>query len=147
MEKKQLNKHLKVEQDIYVNSSPPGVWFALTNPLIIKKYLFGTDTETTWEPGTSVVFSGEWEGQTYRDHGTVLENKENEVLSYSYWSAFSGLEDQPENYSVIRFELSPEGAGTRLKIIQKGYASEENRDHSVGTWAETLEQLRKVTEE
>ncbi|MCB0821037.1 MAG: SRPBCC domain-containing protein, partial [Bacteroidetes bacterium] len=41
------------------------VWQALINPDLVKKYFFGTILETSWLPGTPIIFRGEWEGQSY----------------------------------------------------------------------------------
>ncbi len=35
----------------------------------------------------------------------MRENEQNKILSYSYWSGFSGLEDKPENYSLVTYTL------------------------------------------
>jgi uncharacterized protein YndB with AHSA1/START domain len=35
-----------------VNAPISTVWDALTNPVTVKKWFFGTDLKTTWEVGT-----------------------------------------------------------------------------------------------
>src|SRR5450631_2104823 len=100
-----MNHDLIVVKGILINAPKEKVWNALTNPEIIKEYLFGTETITDWNVGSDVIFQGEYNGIKYRDKGVVQNNVLNEVLSYRYWSAFSGEEDKPENYSLVTYTL------------------------------------------
>ena len=92
-----MNHNLIVSKSVDINAEPSTVWNALTNPDIIKEYLFGTETITDWKVGSEIIFQGEYKGHKYKDRGVVRENSLNKLLSYSYWSGFSGLEDKPEN--------------------------------------------------
>jgi len=50
-------KHdLVVSESIDINAEPSKVWDALTDPAIIKKYLFGTETITDWMVGSEIIF-------------------------------------------------------------------------------------------
>src|ERR1044072_2332765 len=91
---------------VVINATKKEVWDALTKPEIIKQYLFGTDTKTDWKPGNPITFSGEWEGKSYQDKGTVLDIIPSKMVKYDYWSSMSGMEDNPENYMVITYKLS-----------------------------------------
>lgn len=123
------------------------VWDALVNPEIIKQYLFGTDTHTTWKPGSPVTFEGEWEGKKYQDKGTVLEVKPNELLKYSYWSSMGKLEDRPENYMDITFTLTKDDSDhTMLTLLQENIHSEEAKAHSINNWQMVLGQMKRLLE-
>lgn len=74
-------------------------------PEKIKVYLFGTETITDWKIGSPIIFQGEYDGHKYKDKGNVLENVKNETLKYDYWSKFSGLEDKPDNYSIVTYHI------------------------------------------
>ena len=100
-----MNKNLRVSKSIAINSNAGEVWDALTNPEKIKVYLFGTETITDWKVGSPIVFQGEYDDHKYKDKGNVLENKPNKFLKYDHWSAFTSLEDRPENYSIITYEI------------------------------------------
>src|SRR5688572_28991914 len=127
-----MNLTAKASVDIQAPASE--VWKALTTPDMIKKYLFGTNTKTDWNPGSPISFTGEWEGQTYEDKGKILTNEKEKKLSYTYWSSFSSLPDLPENYAVVTFELRPQGNKTRLTVTQDHCTSEESRQHSEQNW-------------
>ena len=142
-----MRQDLIVSQSIEINAPISKVWDALTNPEIIKEYLFGTETVTDWKVGNEVIFQGDYEGQQYRDKGVVQENVLNELLSYSYWSGFSGLEDKPENYSTVTYRLkSVDDDKTELTWTQKGYANEQVHEHSQSGMQEFLEGIKKIIE-
>lgn len=141
-----MNKELEVTQSIEINADKSEIWDALTNPEKIKTYLFGTETVTDWKMGSEIIFQGEYQGKQYRDKGTIIEIKTNELLKYSYWSGFSGLEDKPENYSLVTYKLESEDGKTVLTVIQKGFAGEEAKQHSESGWTNVLQQIKQMTE-
>ena len=142
-----MRQDLILSKSIIVNASPGQVWNVLTNPDLIKEYLFGTETVTNWEKGSEIVFQGEFNGQKYKDHGTILENISHERLLYSYWSVFSGLEDKPGNYSTIRYELTKKGNGeTKFTWTQQGYSTEENYNHSLSGIDHLLSEIKRIAE-
>lgn len=142
-----MRNDLIVSQSIDIKVSPAKVWEVLTTPDLIKEYLFGTETVTDWEVGSEIIFQGEYEEQTYRDKGVILENVPNKLLSYSYWSGFSGLEDKPENYSTITYTLKPEEDDqTEFSWTQQGYATEEGYTHSVNGMGALLKQVKQIAE-
>ena len=120
-----MNHKLKVKKTVEITASLMEVWEALTDRETIKKYFFGTEAISDWKEGSTLVFRGEWEGKSYEDKGTILEAIPGELLSYSYWSGFSGLEDTSENYSKVSYTLEQTVDGTLLNLEQKGFADEE----------------------
>jgi hypothetical protein len=118
----------------------------LTNSNIIKEYLFGIETITDWKVGSEIIFQGEYEGHKYKDRGVIHENSLNKLLGYSYWSGFSGLEDKPENYSLVTYALTKSNNITKLTWTHKGYASEEGHKHSERTMYEFLVNIKKIVE-
>ncbi|MFD2936487.1 SRPBCC family protein [Spirosoma flavum] len=142
-----MRQDLIVSKSIDVNANLSTVWQALTTPEIIKEYLFGTETVTDWQVGSPIIFQGEYEGHIYQDKGVILENILNEQLTYSYWSGFSGVEDKPENQSIITYTLTKIGDNqTRFTWTQKGYATEEVYHHSKDGMDEFLEQIKGIME-
>ncbi|MEO8414560.1 MAG: SRPBCC domain-containing protein [Ginsengibacter sp.] len=145
-----MRQDLVVAESVDIYKSAENVWNALTDPEIIKKYLFGTETTTDWQVGSEIIFQGFY-GQnnehSYRDKGVILENIPNKKLSYSYWSGFSGLEDKPENYSIVSYGLdSIENEKTTFTWKQQGYATEENYLDSQTGMQKFLEQLKEIIE-
>ena len=142
-----MNNNLIVSESIDINASLAKVWNALTNPEIIKEYLFGTETITDWKVGSEIIFQGVYGEKlehSYRDRGVILENVLNEKISYSYWSGFTGLEDKPENYSVVTYTLEKiSDSKTKFTWTQKGFANEDGFNHSKSGMTAFLEKIKE----
>ncbi|MFG2569909.1 SRPBCC domain-containing protein [Streptomyces sp. NPDC048567] len=76
-------------------------------------------------------------------------------LAYRWTSAFPGEELREDNSTLVEFTLTPEGEGTRLRVVESGFAalaaSEELRsrnlkDHA-GGWPLELDALKSRAEE
>ena len=122
------------------------VWDGLTNPDIIKQYMFGVDADCDWREGSPLVLRGVWEGKPFEDKGTVLRVEEGRLLEYTHFSPLSGVEDLPENYHTITVELEEDGGRTVVSLAQDNNATEEERDHSASMWATMLATLKDVLE-
>ncbi len=121
------------------------VWNALINPELVKQYFFGSDQKSDWQIGSPIEWTGEYDGQSYLDKGIVLEFVPHQKLSYSYLSSWSGLEDQPENYLVVTYEVREVDGGTLLTITQSNY-DEEKASHSSENWGVVIDGLKKIVE-
>ncbi len=122
------------------------VWAALTEPVEVKKWFFGTNLVTDWRPGSPIFFRGEWEGKAYEDRGTVKSFDPPRSLSYDYWSAFSGTEDRPEHRQLIHIELAERAGSVEVKITQSNAGTQDQADHSASNWATVLDGLKKLLE-
>jgi len=141
-----IDKTLKVEKVVIIQADSEKVWHALTDKETIKKYFFGTEAISDWQAGSSLIFQGEWEGKTYQDKGTILASEPGKLLQYNYWSGFSGLEDVPENYSLVTYRLKSDADQTTLTLTQEGFANEEGKVHGEGGWTMVLDNLKKLLE-
>ena len=141
-----MNKNLCVEKKILIEADPMEVWKALTDPESIKKYFFGTEARSDWKEGSALVFRNQGGGKTYEDKGTILKSDPGVCLEYSYWSAYSGLEDIPDNYSTVTYVLEKENSGTILSLRQQGFANEDSHAHADGGWDMVFQGLKKLLE-
>jgi len=139
------NKYV-AKATITINAPASRVWDALTQPDLIKQYLFGTEVTTDWRVGSPITYQGTWEGKAYKDKGKVLQVEPGKLLVSTFWSSLSGLPDVPENYQTVRYELSAEGSGTRLTIIQDNNATQEEANHSAQNWKFVLDGIKKILE-
>lgn len=143
-----MDKNLIASSNINIQSTPEKVWDVLTNPVKIKEYLFGTEVITDWKIGSSIIFQGEYDGQQYKDKGNVIENKKNELLKYDYWSGFSGLEDNPENYSLVTYKIENlDDNSVNFTWHQQGFSSEEGKCHTEEGLKAMLEKIKEIAEE
>lgn len=141
-----MDKTWAVEATIEINAAPAAVWDAIVDPEKVKQYFFGTNIASDWQPGSAITFSGEFQGQQYVDKGIIKAIIPEMLLQYDYWSGFSGLEDKPENYSLVTYTLEATGTGTRLTIGQQGFPNEDAKKHGEGGWAQVLQGLKQVVE-
>src|SRR4051812_6972607 len=88
-----------------INAPAGKVWEALTNPAIIKQYMFGTEVVSDFKVGSKIVWKGEWEGKKYEDKGEIREFHPGELLQYSHYSPLAGEKDAPENYHIVTITL------------------------------------------
>ncbi len=140
-------KKLSAKVNIRINAPVSKVWEGLTKPEMIKQYLHGTEAISDWRVGSSLVFKGTWKGKSYSDKGVILKMEKEKLFQYSWLSSMSGLEDRPENYSIITYNLRPVDGGTELSLTQENVANEEARKNSEKNWSDVLNVLKDLLEE
>jgi len=92
---------------------PDRVWRALTQPHLLEEWLMKNDFQPL--VGHRFDFRGDWGSVACR----VLEAEANKTLSYT-WKAM-GLE------SVVKWTLTPSGAGTHLRMEQSGFRPDQEQ--------------------
>jgi uncharacterized protein YndB with AHSA1/START domain len=122
------------------------VWKALTDPDLIRQFMFGTEVVTTWEPGTPIHYRGTWEGKPYEDKGTILEVEPGKRMRSTHFSPLSGQPDVPENYHTLTYTLAEEGGRTTVTLTQDNNPDQAAVAHSEGMWQPMLESLRELVE-
>jgi uncharacterized protein YndB with AHSA1/START domain len=117
-----------VVEDV-VPQPPEKVWKALTTAKLIGQWLMPNDFEPV--VGKRFTFKtrpiGDWDGVV---HCEVLEIVLHRRLVYS-WKGGSDSNDSSSNYgskldSVVTWTLQPEGLGTRLRLVHRGFRSPQN---------------------
>lgn len=141
-----MNQEFMSRATTTINAPISKVWEALTNPSLIKQYLYGTEVTSDWKVGSPITYKGEWQGKAYEDKGKILQMEPERLLVSTFWSSLAGLPDVPENYKTVRYELSPENGGTRITLTQDNNASQEEADHSQKNWNTVLDELKKLLE-
>lgn len=139
-----MDKTLVAEGHIECSKSKEKLWDALINPEKIALYLYGTETITTWEEGSDIVFQGVYEGHHYKDKGKVVRFEENKRLTYLYWSQFSGTEDKLENYGEVDLSIQENGNTRILKWKQTGFSSPKNCEHTQQGLAAMLKHICEI---
>ena len=127
----------RIEREIVIAAAPERVW-----PLVAEPGFWATDDENTH--GT-VATEGESLVVRHSRHGDFPVRVEKvdppKYLAYRWMSAFPGESLRAANSTLVEFTLTPEGDGTRLRVVESGFAalptSDENRqnvidDHTAG---------------
>ena len=123
------------------------VWLALTSPGLVKQWQYGSDLLTTWEVGTPIVFRNEWNGQVFEQKGTVLEYSPESRLKYSLFFPRPDLQDIPEHYFFMTYELAESDGTTSLLVRQEDPRPSEPGESSGGDGGpDVLSLLKELVE-
>jgi uncharacterized protein YndB with AHSA1/START domain len=106
-----------------LNAPIEKVWSAITDKEQMKQWYFDL-AEFKPEVGFEFQFEGGSEEKTYLHLCKITEVVAGKKLAYSW--RYEGY----EGYSVVTFELFPEGSATRIKLTHEGLESfpQNNRD-------------------
>jgi uncharacterized protein YndB with AHSA1/START domain len=143
-----------IEREITIAAPMERVWAVLTEPAHVGEWFGqGKPTDIDLRPGGVMVL----------DHGeygtfptTIVTVDPPRTFSYRWASAYPGEEATEDNSTLVEFTLANDGDGTRLRMVETGFAtltipatrlSTAGYDsHSAG-WTEVLEKLRRYTEQ
>ncbi|WP_243859676.1 SRPBCC domain-containing protein [Amycolatopsis arida] len=140
----------RIEREIVISAPPERVWAALTAP----EFWLDEADPTGFELVEGALIVGE-----HRGHESVPQRIEKiepgRYLAYRWANRFPSAEPGDGNSTLVEFTLIPEGAGTRLRMVESGFAAlpgsaEERRqaaEDNIGGWDAVLGELRKSVEE
>lgn len=132
---------------IEIEADADTVWSALTDPKQVAEYFFGSEVKSTWEPGSPITWSGEWQGKPYEDKGVVVAADRPKHLVVTHYSPLSGAPDQPENYHRLTYDLTEVDGGTRVDFVQDNNPTKDAAAHSADNWQAMLQGLKKTVEQ
>jgi uncharacterized protein YndB with AHSA1/START domain len=138
--------HFTATKSIVIAAPAERVWEALTDPVQVKQYMWGSDVVSDWKQGSPLIYRGIWEGKPFEDKGTILEINPPHLLRTNYFSPLRGKPDVPENYAEVTYALSAEGGGTKLTVTQGNIPDEAGKAQSEGNWGTVLDAIKKLIE-
>jgi uncharacterized protein YndB with AHSA1/START domain len=139
-------QHLIAKCETIINAPIDKVWEALITPEQIKEYMFGANVKSEWNEGSSITWSGDWQGTHYEDKGTILQLIPYTRLQYTHYSPMGGQPDLPENYHLVTVDLTDKDRQTIITLTQGNNRSEEEVVHSRENWDMMLEKMKQVVE-
>lgn len=143
-----------ITNTITINARPAKVWDALTNPEQTKKYMFGCETVSDWQPGSPLLWRMEHEGgELIAVKGQVVDIQPGEFLAYTVFDPNSTIPDIPENYLTVTYQLATENGHTILTVTQGDYNTvadgerryQESYNNGEG-WNPILVEIKKLLE-
>ena len=145
---------LFIKNGILINASPQKIWDALINPEKTKIYMFGCETVSDWKVGSQLLWKGNYEGkEMVFVKGDIFEIDDFKKLVYTVFDPNSTMEDIPQNYLTVSYELSVEDNQTLFSVTQGDYnkvAEGEKRykdSYNNGEgWNPILIQIKKLVE-
>lgn len=143
------NNEFLFSKTVTIGAPASVVWDVLTVPELMQQWMSETpiDIITSWEPGTPFLIRGRHYKMRFENRGTVLQFVPHELLEYSHLSSISRLKDAPENYTILRFRLSPSGDKTVLTLSMRNFPTEVIYRHLAFYWNVTLEKIKQQAAE
>jgi len=129
-----------------IHATPQRVWAALTDPAQVAAYMGGSRVETTWEVGSPITWTGEYDGHAYQDKGEVLVYDEPHVLSVTHYSPLMGQDDEPANYHTVVYTLTADGHLTRISLTQDNCSDQRQAEQFSRNWQQMLDQIKTHVE-
>ena len=132
----------RIERTVEIAHPPAKVWAALTTAEGLGTW-FGNEATIDLRPGGAGQMTWTDEGFTARMR---VERVEEPTVFGFTWGIF-GLPDEDPRRTYVEFTLEPAGAGTRLTVVESGFAQlpeEAHRkayDGNTEGWAKELGEL------
>ena len=145
---------LVVKNTITIQAPASKVWDALTNPEQTKKYMFGCEALSDWQPGSPLIWKGTFNGvEMVAVKGDVVSIEPGKSLVYTVIDPNNPkIPDLPENYLTITCLLTEQYGQTILDVSQGDYSTvaegESRYKHTVdgGGWDPILTQIKTLCE-
>lgn len=131
----------RIERVVEIAHSPAKVWAAITTAEGLGTW-FGNDAEIDLRPGGTARLT--WTGGHAAD--LRIERVE-EPTAFAYTWHIEGLPDDDPRRTYVEFTLEPVGAGTRLTVVESGFAQapedvrRKSFDGNTQGWAAELGEL------
>jgi len=131
---------------VFIKATPEQVWDAITKPEFTTRYFYGSELESSFEPGARYV---QWAPERERVwvEGEVLESQPPRRLVHTWLSLFDddSAQEQP---SRVSWDIEPqEGGVTKLTVVHDLLEGAPKTAESVsGGWSYVLSGLKTLLE-
>ena len=141
-------KTLVARVSLTINAPTARVWDALIDPDKIKQYILASDVVSQWREGSSIVWKSEFNGKPFEIKGTILRLEPQRLLEFDQSRPIFRVSQtlRPSDYHRVTIELSDQGKGTHLSLIDQGNATERELAHSQGGWQLALGNMKALLE-
>lgn len=138
----------QIEKSVTINALPSEVWHSLTTPELMKKWMSDLNIEiiTDWTVGGPIIIQGESYNMGFKNEGTVLQFKPQQILEYTHLSSLSRLGDRPESYTTVTFCLTPNEGQTVLDLVLNNFPTDAIYRHFDHYWSVTIQLLKQSVE-
>jgi uncharacterized protein YndB with AHSA1/START domain len=131
----------RIERTIEIVQPPAKVWAALTTAEGLGTW-FGNQATIDLRPGGSAEMT--W---TSGDKANMRIERVEEPTVFGFTWQINGLPEDDPRRTYVEFTLEPAGAGTRLTVVESGFAQLPEDAHrkayegNTGGWASELGEL------
>jgi uncharacterized protein YndB with AHSA1/START domain len=131
----------KIERTMEISQPPARVWAALTTAEGLSSW-FGDKATIDLRPGGTVSMS--WSSG---DEANMTIERVEEPKVFSFTWGLNGLAADDPRRTYVEFTLEPTGSGTRLTVVESGFAQVSGDAHAkayggnVDGWTHELGEL------
>ncbi len=142
----------QIERETVIHAPVERVWSLITEAEHLGRWFGDAGAEVDLRPGGAMVLR--WSDSVSRGRVVAVEPQ----TRFSYrWAPFTdpaGEEPAEGNSTLVEFTLQPEGDGTRLRVVESGFAtlatSDDQRARNVESnttgWRLETDELRQYAE-
>lgn len=147
---KSKNEIMIIEKEVQFDATKEKVWNLLTNPAITKEYMFGCEVISDWKVGDSIIWKGQTEDgkEIIYVKGSIIEVKQGRKVTFTMFDPNMQLDDIPENYLNLTYELKEKGSITILKLTQGNFASvddgKKRYEESLKGWEMVIPIMKQI---
>jgi uncharacterized protein YndB with AHSA1/START domain len=132
----------QVTRTLHIDAAPPAVWAALTRDDLIARW-FG---QTASLPDLRVGGRGTFGFDGYGEFAVRIEEYDQPTTFAFTWTNQAGEALRPDNSTLVRFTLTPDGDTTVLTVVESGFdrLGDDARaamDANRGGWTSELDEL------
>ncbi len=132
---------------ITISASAKTVWKVLTESIYTKQYMFNCSVECSWILGAPIVWQGNFNGYEAYQKGEIISIEPFKQVTYSTFDPNFGLEDIPENYIHVSYELTETSGTTTLTISNETFDNNSERmAHILQGWNMVCQGIKSVAE-
>ena len=142
-----------IERETVINAPVERVWELITQAEHLGRWFGDAGAEIDLRPGGAIALRWSEHGTT---RGRVVAVEPHTRFSYR-WAPFkdpSGDEPGEGNSTLVEFTLQPEGDGTRLRVVESGFATlatsdaqrARNLERNTTGWRIETDELREYAE-
>ncbi|WP_205512023.1 SRPBCC family protein [Longitalea arenae] len=140
----------QIEKTVTINAPAAIVWTTITEPQLMKLWMgdasMQLEIQTSWVVNSPVIITG-FHHLHFENKGMVLQFEPGKRLQYTHLSSLSRLPDQPENYSILTFDLIAANDLTTLTLTITNFPTETIYRHLAFYWQTTIVMIKKFIEE
>lgn len=142
-------KFIPSTRSFFFRASAERVWDCVTKPELIKEWMMGMEIECDNKLGSTYRSKFMWEETECWEKGMVIQSEYGKIAQIDFITSWEKLEDKPENYQRMRYEIAPKDDGVELQIttdyLPTLYNEEKIKDMEDG-WAKVIPTLKALAE-
>lgn len=139
---------LIVTRSILLHADTARVWKILTDPDMVRQYMYNCEVCTDWREGSEITWAGNDQDREIRYKGQIIEVVPGRKFSYTTFDMHSGAENHPSSYIHVSYVLIPRNGLTELLVTLSNFGGDDTRAEQAAASFdfEVLPKLKSLTE-